>query len=83
MSASGYEEELREHDVRQKEWDAVVSAAVTEVEESVLKRYSGFHHATFFGTMGIDPKHLAIFTKDEDLKRAEDERFTGTIQTAM
>ena len=86
MSASSYEEELSERHVHQKQWDAVVSAAVKEVEDSVLKRYPGFHHTTFFGAMGIDPKHLAIwcfFEKDEDLKRAEEEHFTGAIQKAM
>src|SRR5688572_23426984 len=42
--------------------------------------------ATFFGAMGIDPKHLAIwcfFLKDEDLRRAESEHFTEAIQKAM
>jgi hypothetical protein len=86
MSASRYEAELRERKVRQKRWEAVVSSAVAEVEASVLKGYSGFHHVTFFGAMGIDPKHLAVwcfFATDDDLKRAEDERFTGVIQRAM
>ena len=85
MSASSYEQELKERDFRQKEWEAVVSAAVSDIERTLLKNHSGFHHTTFFGAMGIDPKHLAIwcfFTKDRDLKNAEDENFTGEIQQA-
>jgi hypothetical protein len=86
MSNTAYETELRERDKRQKEWDAVVSAAVKDVEGGLLQNRDGFHHITFFGVMGIDPKHLAIwcfFKKDEDLKKAEDDRFTTVIQSAM
>jgi hypothetical protein len=86
MNESSYEEELKKREVRQKQWDAVVSAAVAEVEASLLKSYRGFHHTMFFGAMGIDPKHLAIwcfFLKDEDLTRAEGEHFTEAIQKAM
>jgi hypothetical protein len=86
MGMSSYEEELKEREIRQRQWDTVVSAAITDVEDSVLKRYKGFHHTTFFGAMGIDPKHLAIwcfFKKDEDLKRAEKEHFTEEILKAM
>lgn len=83
---SSYDLELKQRDIRQKKWDAIVSAAVTEVETAVLRRYAGFHHTTFFGAMGIDPKHLAIwcfFKTDQDLKRAEEDHFTGRIQRAM
>lgn len=86
MSTSSYEEEIKERDVRQKQWEAVVDSAIAEVEDSLLKHYPGFHHTTFFGAMGIDPKHLAIwcfFSQDEDLKRAEDEHFTVAVQNAM
>lgn len=86
MIDPSYEAELKERNLRRKQWNALVSAAVAEVEDAYLKRHPGFHHTTFFGAMGIDPKHLAIwcfFTKDEDLKRAEKEHFTGAIQNAM
>jgi hypothetical protein len=86
MSTSSYEQELKEREVRQKQWDAVVAAAIKEVEDSVLKHSQDFHHTTFFGAMGIDPKHLAIwcfFTKDEDLKKAEKEHLTDAVNQAM
>ena len=86
MSAPSYQQELKERDIRQKQWDAVVSAAVTDVEDSLLRPYSGFHHTTFFGAMGIDPKHLAIwcfFKMDEDLKRVDATQFTNAIQEAI
>ena len=86
MNNSSYEIELQERDKRQKEWDAVVLAAVKDVEESLLKKHSGFHHTTFFGAMGIDPKHLAIwcfFKEDEDLKNAEADGFTTRVQKHM
>jgi len=81
-----YEKQLKEQDVRQKRWTAVVSAAIGEVEVALLKRRPGFLHTTFFGAMGIDPKHLAIwcfFKMDRDLKDAKEEHFTEVVNQAM
>jgi hypothetical protein len=83
---SSYEQELKERAIQQKKWDAIVGAAVKEVETSILKPRAGFHCTTFFGAMGINPRHLAIwcfFKMDADLKKAEDEDFTKVIQNAM
>lgn len=86
MSANSYKQELQDREVRQKQWEAVVSAAVKDVELSVLKSCPGFHHTTFFGAMGINPKHLAIwcfFKRDDDLKRAKEQELTEKINHAM
>jgi hypothetical protein len=86
MTALNYEEELKLRDIRQKHYDAIVSQALEEIEKSLLKPYEGFHHTTFFGAMGINPKHLAIwcfFTKDDDLRNAEETQFTIEVQNAI
>lgn len=78
-------EELKERDALQKKWDAKVAAAVEEIKNDLLKSHPGFKTIFFFGAMGIDPKHLAIwcfFNKDEDLKKATEEQFTGLVQKA-
>lgn len=69
----------------QAEWDAIVSAAIQEVE-TLLKPRPGFHQITHFGAMDIHPRHLAIwcfFKKDKHLQLAEKEQFTKTVQSAM
>ncbi len=46
----------------------------------------GFHHTTFFGAMGIDPRHLAIwcfFNKDTDLQEAKGTGLTKKINEAI
>jgi len=86
MKSTSYEQELKEREVRQKQWEAIISAAVKEVEISMLKNCSGFHSTTFFGAMGIDPKHLAIwcfFKRDDDLKAANEQQLTEKINHAM
>jgi hypothetical protein len=86
MSTTPYDEELKEREIRQRKWEAVVSAAIAEVETALLKQCPGFHHTTFFGAMGIDPRHLAIwcfFKRDADLGEAEESGFTGRVQEAI
>lgn len=70
----------------QSEWDAIVSAAIREVEITLLKPRPGFHQITHFGAMDIHPKHLAIwcfFKKDKHLRQAEQEHFTDTLQSNL
>jgi hypothetical protein len=86
MSANSYQQELKEREVRQKRWEAIVSAAVQDVENSMLKNCAGFHSTTFFGAMGINPKHLAIwcfFKRDDDLRDAKAQQLTEKINDAM
>lgn len=86
MSAESYEREIRGREARQKHWEGIVSAAVKDVEISVLKNCAGFHSTTFFGAMGINPKHLAIwcfFKRDDDLKDAKLQQVTERINHAM
>ena len=86
MNTSSYNHELKEREKRQKKWELIVTAAIKEVEGSLLNTKTGVHHITFFGAMGIDPKHLAIwcfFKKNTDLKKAEEEGFTSDIQSAI
>ena len=80
-----YDEELKERGARQKKWDAKIAAAIEDIKRDHLKSHPGFKAIIFFGAMGIDPKYLAIwcfFKKDEDLKKATEEQFTGLIQKA-
>ena len=79
MSKSEYDKELQQF------YEEIVSKAITEVKSSLLSSDQGFKHSTFFGAMHINPQHLAIwyfFTKDSDLKNAEETHLTKEIINA-
>lgn len=86
MKSPSYEEELKQRDVRQKYLESIVASSLADVESKLLKSDPRFHHTTFFGAMGIDPKHLSIwcfFKKDLDLEAAESNGFTTKINDAV
>ena len=83
---SPYQDELKARDIRQKHLEAIVKAAIAEVEAAFLKPFAGFHHTTFLGVMGINPIHLAIwcfFAKDDDLKNAQETHLIDRIELAF
>jgi hypothetical protein len=86
MESSCCEGELHSREVLRKEWESVVSAALSDVEAAILADTPGFHRTMFFGAMGINPGHLAIwcfFKMDEDLKDARVSGLTGKIDEAV
>jgi hypothetical protein len=82
VDQAAYQRELKERDKRQKFLEAIVQPAMERVLNSISSRNPRVTKHTFYGAMGIDPKHLAtwyIFSKDKDLEEAKQNGLTKEI----
>lgn len=76
---------LRAREQRQQRLEAIVTAAVKAVRQQFRGSAPSILSDTFFGAMGIDPKHLAIwyiFKMDADLEKARETGLTDQIEKA-
>lgn len=72
-SHQDYQQELRERDIRQKQLDTLVQAAVDAVASAVANTPPPLRAHLFYGLSAIDPRHLAtwfIFRTDAEYEEA-------------
>jgi hypothetical protein len=62
-------------DARQKQLEPLVQRAVDRVRAAVAAREPKISNSFFYGSMGIDPKHLVIwYIFDTDIQKGEAEK---------
>jgi hypothetical protein len=61
IKSKQYEQELREREIRQKQFDAIVKPTLERVMASVINRQPVVSKYHFYGATGIDPKLLTVW----------------------
>jgi len=80
-----YQEELRKRHARQKELDAIVERAMSQVASQIAGRQPSLHSRFFYGASAIHAKHLVtwyLFRTDSELATAKRNGLTAEIESA-
>ena len=78
-----YEQELRERDLRQKQLDGIVSAAMTRVMSAIARRQPSVSSHFSYGASAIHPPHLVtwhLFRTDAEWETAKTNGLTSEIE---
>jgi hypothetical protein len=78
-----YEQELRERDMRQKRFDAIVSAAMTRVMSEIAGRLPSVSSHFSYGASAIHPRYLVtwyLFRTDAEWETAKTNGLISDIE---